>query len=329
MPKLRWGLLSTARINRHLIPAIRVSKRGELVAVASRNHTRAKEYAKEWNIPHAYQSYEAMLDSDQIDIVYISLPNHLHSEWSIRALESGKHVLCEKPLALSLEQVDRMTHASRTANRVLAEAFMYRHHPQIKIIRDWVEQGALGKVFLIQGVFTFQIRNRNDIRLMPEYGGGSLWDVGVYPLSLAQHIFGGPPESVSAQQWIGASGVDETFSGLLNYSAGRAAQIASSFNSPRYTRVEIIGTSGRLVLTSPFNPADIPDPRVFHYSENGTESELIIPDFNLYLGEVEDLHRAILDGEPTTISLDESRDHIRTVLALYQAASTHSQVSIR
>ncbi len=147
--KVRWGLLSTAHINRRLIPAIRASKRGELVAVASRSLSKAEDYAANWNIPVAFGSYQDMLDSGQIDVVYISLPNHLHAEWSIRALQAGVHVLCEKPFAITLEQVDQMIETSRQTEKVLAEAFMYRHHPQTKIVGEWVRSGRLGEIRLV------------------------------------------------------------------------------------------------------------------------------------------------------------------------------------
>ena len=144
MNKIRWGLLSTAHINRRLIPAIRASERGELVAVASRSQDQADAYAAEWDIPQAFASYEAILASDAIDAVYISLPNHLHAEWTVKALHNGKHVLCEKPFALSLEGVDSMIAATEETGNVLAEAFMYRHHPQMKAVGEWVQAGRLG-----------------------------------------------------------------------------------------------------------------------------------------------------------------------------------------
>ena len=177
METVRWGLVSTANINRRLIPAIRASKRGEMAAVASRSQSSADAYASKWRIPKAFGSYEAMLRSDSVDAVYISLPNHLHAEWSIRAMESGKHVLCEKPLAITLEEVDSMVKASEDTGCVLAEAFMYRHHPQTKIAGEWVRGGRLGDINVVTGVFNFKLENRDNVRLVQEYGGGCLWDL--------------------------------------------------------------------------------------------------------------------------------------------------------
>ena len=327
MNTVRWGLLSTANINRRVIPAIRSTARGQLVAVASRSLESARAYAAKWEIPHAFGSYQAMLDSDKVDAVYVSLPNHLHAEWSIRALQAGKHVLCEKPLALSLEDVGRMIAASRAAGRVLAEAFMYRHHPQTKLAGEWVRQGRLGDVGLVRAVFNFTFQNRQNIRLVPEYGGGALWDVGVYPVSFAQFILGGSPEAVAGAQVSGASGVDETFAGQLIFPAGRLAQIACSFRSPWYTAAEVLGTHGRLSLNRPFVRLDQGRQMIFTPND-GAPVELAVPEQELYLGEVEDMHAAILDGAPSYLSLEESRRHVRTVLALYESARTGQVVNL-
>ncbi len=179
MDKVRWGLLSTANINRKLIPAIRASSRGQLTAVASRNLTKVKAYAAEWGIPKVFASYDKMLESDDIDAVYISLPNHLHAKWTVKALNSGKHVLCEKPFALSLEEVDQMKEAAEKNGRALAEAFMYRHHPQTKIVGEWVHSGRLGDITYLEAFLSFKGMDTDNVRLVPEWGGGGLWDIGI------------------------------------------------------------------------------------------------------------------------------------------------------
>ena len=319
MKKVRWGLLSTANINRRVIPAMRMSPRGELVAVASRDLEKARQYAKEWEVPLAFGSYEEMLHSGEVDAVYISLPNHLHAEWTIKALEAGIHVLCEKPFALTVEEVDAMAAASQRTNRVLAEAFMYRHHPQTKLLGEILQRGDIGELLYVRAVFNFKVANQANIRLAPELGGGSLWDVGVYPVSLAQYIFGAPPDWVSASQHIGPSGVDESFWGLLHYPGDRTAQIMSSFESPYFAYAEVVGTAGRLVLDQPFTGQD-ENTVLRYFPQDGEMQAIPVPDEYLYLGEIEDLHAAILDGTPTDLSLDETRNHIRTVQALYQAA---------
>jgi predicted dehydrogenase len=329
MTTIRWGLLSTANINRRLIPAIRASKRGELVAVASRSQKSAESYAKEWEIPQAFGSYQEMLDSGAVDAVYISLPNHLHSEWTKKAMNAGVHVLCEKPFALTVSEVDQMIAAAKANDRVLAEAFMYRHHPQTKLAGEWVHSGRLGEITLIQSVFNFNIEQREgNIRLNPKVGGGSLWDVGVYPLSFAQYIAGGTPFWVSGCQWVGETGVDETFVGQMGFSSGCLAQISSSLRTPFYTRALVIGTQGRLELTRPFVGLD-DDRRMTYYPDDGEPTEIPVPEKYLYLGEVEDMHAAILDGAPSYLALEETRDHIRTVTALYESAKTGQVVQVR
>ena len=170
MNNVRWGLVSTANINRRVIPAIRESQRSELIAVASRDLQQARSYAQKWEIPQAFGSYQAMLNSDQVDAVYISLPNHLHAEWSIKAMQAGKHVLCEKPFAITLEEVDRMIAASQATGCKLAEAFMYLHHPQMQMVHDWVQSGRLGDILLVRGVFNFQTERSRECTLTARAG---------------------------------------------------------------------------------------------------------------------------------------------------------------
>ncbi|MEZ4590570.1 MAG: Gfo/Idh/MocA family oxidoreductase [Chloroflexota bacterium] len=328
MTKIRWGLLSTANINRRLIPAIRASARGELVAVASRSQASAQAYADKWEIPHAFGSYDAMLASDAVDAVYISLPNHLHAEWSIKAMRQGKHVLCEKPFALTLAEVDEMTAVSQQTNRVLTEAFMYRHHPQTKIVGEMIGNGRLGRVTVVRGVFNFAFNTRDNIRLVPEMGGGCLWDVGIYPLSFAQFVMGGPPQQVFGSQWLGESGVDEVFSGQMVYANGSMAQISASFCTPYHTQIEIIGTDGRLVLNRPFTGLNDGDRTLMFYPKDGEPEEIEVPEKELYLGEIEDLHTAVLDNKPQYLTLEETRNHVKTVLALYESARTNQIVSL-
>lgn len=323
MDIVRWGLLSTANINRRVIPAIRASKRGELVAVASRSKDKAADYADKWEIPRSFGGYDQMLKSATIDAVYISLPNHLHAKWSVAALESGKHVLCEKPLALSLDEVDDMASAAKRSGRNLAEAFMYRHHPQTKIVGDWIQSGRLGEVTYFQGVFNFTGMDVDNVRLVPEWGGGALWDVGVYPMSFAQYVMGGAPEWVVGDQQIGDSGVDMVFSGQLHYGGGRMAHISCAFKTPFHTFVQILGTEGTLTIERPFVQLS-GDPHLYFKKPDGSREPVSVPSKELYIGEIEDMNAAVLDGSPNYLSLAESRDHVRTILALYESARNKS-----
>ena len=317
---IRWGLISTANINKKVIPAIQSSKNGQLTAVSSRDSQKAKDYALKWDIPHSFESYQAMLDSGKIDAVYISLPNHLHAEWSIKAMNTGIHVLCEKPFALTLQDVDQMIAVHKGTGVKLAEAFMYRHHPQTKLISDWVKSGKLGEVSLVRGTFDFAFRSANNIRLNPDYGGGSLWDVGVYPISFAQLVMGTVPDWVMGSQWVGETGVDEVFSGLLKYPGERTAMISSSFRTPWHTFFEIVGTEGRIYLSRPFVEMDDNHLPVFSPS-NGKHYPIKYPQEYLYSGQIEDMHSAILDNHNNLIDLVETRNHILTTLALKQSAT--------
>jgi predicted dehydrogenase len=327
MKTVRWGLLSTANINRRVIPAIRASRRGELVAVASRDLERSRNYARKWDIPEAFGSYEAMLESGAVDAVYISLPNHLHARWSIQALRSGVHVLCEKPLAITTEEVRAMIQARDETGQVLAEAFMYRHHPQTKIAGEWVQTGRLGEIHLVRGVFSFPLSDPRNVRLVVEYGGGSLWDVGVYPLTLAQFTYGGPPIRVYGDRWGTEDGVDLTFTGQLHYPSGGLAQIASSFRAPYQARVSIVGTEGRLTIERPFTGMDQGGGMTFHPLD-GEPVGVPVPVKELYLGQVEDMHAAVLDGAAPYLSLEESLAYVGTVQALYESARTGRVISI-
>ena len=329
MNKVKWGLVSTARINRRVIPAIRASERGELTAVASRSQAGADAYAAEWEIPQTFGSYEAMLESEAVDAVYISLPNHLHAEWTVKALTAGKHVLCEKPFALTLAEMDGMVATAEDSGKVLAEAFMYRHHPQTKLVGEWVRDGRLGDIILFRGVFNFAFSSRQNIRLVQEYGGGCLWDVGIYPMSFAQYVMGGPPQWVMGDQWLGDTGVDEVFAGQMVYADGRMAQISSSFRTPFYTFVEIMGTEGRLTMNRPFVGVHEKESELLFYPAEGEPELIPVPDEYLYQGEIEDMHDAILDGQPNYLTLAETQNHVRTLLALYESAKAGRVVQLQ
>lgn len=203
---------------------------------------------------------------------------------------------------------------------------MYRHHPQTKITGDLIRSGGLGEITLVRGIFNFNMnpdwRNKTqpNVRLVSEWGGGCLWDIGVYPLSFSQYIFGTPPEWVSGSQWIGEFGVDEIFCGQMGYASGGMSQISASFRLPYHTHIEIIGTKGRLDITRPFTGLDTEDRHLILTDSEGNQEEIPVPDKYLYLGEIEDMHAAIIDGTPNQIGLAETRDHIKTVLALYKSA---------
>ncbi len=314
---LNWGLLSTARINRALIPPLQVSKRNHLLAVASRSQENANAYAKEKKISRAYGSYEALLADPEIDVIYNPLPNHLHAEWTIKAVEAGKHVLCEKPLALSVEEVDAIQHASRKHGRVVAEAYMYRHHPQTLKARDIVRSGSLGALKLIRGSFSFMLTRENDVRLNPEWGGGSIWDIGGYPISYARSLVGEEPVEVFGWQVEGPTGIDESFVGQMRFESGVHAQIDSSFVIPFHAFIEIVGSEGTLNIPRPFKPGV--NEKIYLTRNEKTET-IIIKGQELYLGEVEDMADAILLGKDSLISLNDSRANVMVIRAFLESA---------
>jgi predicted dehydrogenase len=316
-PTLSWGLLGTARINRAVIPPLQASARNRLVAVASRTQARAEAHAAEWGIARALGSYEALLADPSIDVIYIGLPNGLHAEWAVKAMRAGKHVLCEKPLATTVADVDAIAAASAETGRITAEAFMYRHHPQTALVRRLVRDGAVGELRLIRGAFTFLHAREQDVRWDPDMGGGSLWDVGCYPVSYARFVIGAEPVRVKGWQRLAPGGVDETFVGMMEFSGGVLATCDSGFRSPFHTRIEIAGTKGQLRLSNPFKPA-LGD-TVELVRPSGTET-IVAPDQDLYSGEIENLADAILDGASPEVSLADSRGTVAAIVALYESA---------
>jgi predicted dehydrogenase len=325
MTRLRWGLLGTARINRALIPALRASERSELAAVASRDAAKGAAYAREWGIPRVL-GYEEMLADPGVDVVYVPLPNSLHAEWTMRAARAGKHVLCEKPLAITVEEVDAVAAAAREAGVVVAEGFMYRHHPQTRRVKELVDGGTIGAVKLVRGAFTFDLTREGDVRLEPSLGGGSLWDVGCYPVSYARHLLGAEPVEAFGWQAAGANGIDEGFYGQLRFGPDVFAQFDSGFRAAFRTRLEVVGRAGTIVVPRPFKPTA--HESILLTRGDRTEEVAVTGPAELYLGEVEDMADAVLLGRPPAISLAESRGNVAALTALYQSARAAMPVAV-
>ena len=323
---LRWGLLSTARINRALIEPLRASKRNTLAAVASRSQATADAYAKENKIEKAYGSYDALLADPEIDVIYNPLPNHMHAEWTIKAGEAGKHVLVEKPIALTVAEVEAMDAAAQKHRRVVAEAFMYRHHPQTIKIVDLVSGGKLGKVKLVRGTFTFQLSREGDIRFDPAMGGGALWDIGCYPLSFARAVLGAEPLEVFGWQVTGGTGIDETFVAQMRFPGEVYAQFNCSFAIPFIATAEVFGNEGRLTVPRPFQPGVKEHILLTH--SNGATDTITIEGQPLYSGEVEDMADAVLLGTAPRVSLTDSRANVAVILALLESARTGKPVTL-
>jgi len=322
---LGWGLLGTAHINRRLIPAMRAARRSRVVALASRDATRADLFAREWDIPTAHASYDSLLKDAHVDAVYVPLPNALHAEWTLRALDAGKHVLCEKPLALSADDVDRVAAVASARERVVAEAFMYRHEPLTARLLEVVRNDAIGRVQMISSGFTFQQSRHDDVRLDAALGGGSLWDVGCYPVSIVQLIVDSAPVEVFGWARM-AAGVDQSFTGLLRFSSDVVATIHSSFRAAYRAWLEVVGEEGVLRVENPFKPGASEDiivhrgAEIAHVAVQGSSL--------LFVRQIEDFVAAALDGHQPTVSLAESRRNADTLAALYRSALLQQPVQL-
>jgi predicted dehydrogenase len=321
-----WGLLGTAHINRRLIPAIRAARRSTLVAVASRDAERAQAYAREWQIPSAHATYEALLRDRNVDAIYIPLPNALHVEWTLRAIDAGKHVLCEKPFALSADDVDRVEAVARDRQRVAAEAFMYRHEPIVASLRALLNDGVIGSLRTISATFTFQLTRSPDVRLQASLGGGSLWDVGCYAVSIARLVAEQEPVTALGCATMTSEGIDESFTGLLRFGGDIVATIHSSFRAAYRTALEVAGSDGVLRIRNPFKPG----PREAIDIERGDHVDRIVVDGSpiLFVRQIEDFVAAVLDARQPTVSLRESRGNAAALAALYESARTGRAMQI-
>jgi predicted dehydrogenase len=333
--KLRWGVLGTARIAvEKVIPALQRSEFCETVAVASRQLDRAKTAASTLGVSKAYGSYEALLADPDIDAIYNPLPNHLHVPWSIRAAEAGKHVLCEKPVALTAVEAEQLLAARDRTGVRIQEAFMVRTHPQWTGAIDLIRQGRIGEVRSVVGAFSFFMDDAPNIRTVAEYGGGGLMDLGCYLVHAARWVFGREPERViAAMERDEHSGIDRLASIMLAFGASRALSLpggyavgtCSMFQGP-YQRVHILGTQGRVEIEIPFNaPLDRPC-RIFvgdGSDPTGVEARTVEFDTcNQYTIEVDGFARAILDGTDVPLPLEDSVKNMRVLDALVRSAES-------
>lgn len=328
--KLRWALLSTANINRALIGPLKNADRSELVAVASRDGDRAAAYAREWNIPRSFGSYEELLADPEIDVIYNSLPNSMHTPWSIKAAEAGKHVLCEKPMAVTLAEAEALGAAASANGVTIFEAFMYLHHPQTIMVRDLIDSGEIGDLQTIHSWFHFYLpaSDTDNVRLASDLAGGSLWDVGVYPNSLAIAMTGGKaPEAVWAQGLLGESGVDVGIRAQYSFPGSVTAQISCGFRTPFREGAWFVGQDGIIEVPEPWKPGfDGHQSRITLKRRDDTTEEYIFPAANPYSCEVAAMEACVLDGAPPVVPLSLSREFTRTILAVYESAATGSAV---
>jgi xylose dehydrogenase (NAD/NADP) len=320
----RFGLISTARINGKLLEGAALSDEVEVVAVASRDQARSEAYALEHGIPTAYGSYEALLADPSIDAVYISLPNGLHCAWSIRALEAGKHVLCEKPMSSDPAEIEGVFDVAEARGRFCMEGFMWRHNPQTRRLEQLLSSGAIGELRVIRSDFGFTLDpGSGDVRLAADLEGGALGDLGCYCIS-ATRLIGGEPISVVARQVLAPSGVDLRVGATLELAGDVLAELYCGFDLPRRHTLEVIGSEGSILVADPWHCRNV---GLTLTRGGGVEAIEVEPE-NSYRLELEDLSRAIRgEGQPL-LGRTDAVGQARTIAAILQAARSGQAVEL-
>jgi D-xylose 1-dehydrogenase (NADP+, D-xylono-1,5-lactone-forming) len=321
---LRLGLLSTANINRKLVAGARLVDEVDVVAVASRSADRAEQHARELGVQRALGSYEELLEDPDVDAVYISLPNSMHVDWSVRALEAGKHVLCEKPLARAVEPVERAFDAADAAGRVLAEAFMWRHHPQTDRLVELLPR--VGELRVVRVQFSFALATldpASNIRLSRELEGGALMDVGCYCVSAAR-LVAGEPVSVTGQQVTGE--VDVRFTGTLSFPGEVLAHFDCAVDTPDRAQLEVAGSEGSLVMNDPFHSLE---PVIEVHGADGSLERVEVEAENPYACELRDFAAAVAGEREPRLGRADAVGQARAIAGLYESAATGAKVKLQ
>ncbi len=328
--RVRWGILSTAKIGtQKVIPAMQLGEHSAIQAIASRDLAKAHEAALELGIPTAYGSYEDLLADSEVDAVYVPLPNHLHVEWSIRALEAGKHVLCEKPLGLDVADAEKLLAASSEHPELkVMEAFMYRHHPQWQRAKKKVDAGMIGELRTIQSFFSYDNDDPEDIRNQPETGGGSLMDIGCCCISLSRFLFDAEPSAVLAHvEYDRKLKVDRLASGILEFDGGHSSFTCSTQLAP-YQRVHVLGTAGRIEIEIPFNAPPEHPCRLWWQAGEASE-EIVFAVCDQYRIQGELFSRAILEDRDVPTPLEDAVANMRVIEAVFASGERGERVSVR
>jgi D-xylose 1-dehydrogenase (NADP+, D-xylono-1,5-lactone-forming) len=319
---VRVGILSTAHINRLVLAGAREAQGADVAAVASRDRTRAEAYAREHAIPRAYGSYEELLADPDLDAVYISLPNSLHVDWSIRALEAGKHVLCEKPLTRHPDAAERAFDVAERANRILAEAFMYRHNPQTARLRQLVEDGAIGALRVVRSAFSFTITGSANIRLAADLDGGALMDVGCYCVSGSRLVAGEPERVYGVSRDEG--GVDVAFAATMSFPNEVVAQFDCGLRLPMRDELELVGEEGSIFLDDPWHCRT----PVIGLRRGGAVEEIRLEPVDSYRLELENLAAAIRGEAEPLLGREDAVAQARALESLYRSAATGQAVEV-
>jgi D-xylose 1-dehydrogenase (NADP+, D-xylono-1,5-lactone-forming) len=322
---VRWGILSTAKINGSLLGGARVAAGVDVVAVGSRDRERGEAFAAEHGIGRVHGSYEELLADDEVEAIYNPLPNSMHLPWSEKALEAGKHVLCEKPLSARPEAVEAAFAVAERCDRLLMEAFMWRYHPQTEVLARAVADGAVGQVRTIRAAFGFSLTEAGNVRWSRELEGGALMDVGCYCVS-ALRLLGGEPVRVSAEQVDGGDGVDARLAGVLRFPGDVLGLFDCGFDVSRRQAIEVVGEGGTIVSHDPWS-GDAPRVELLRAGEE--EPERLEADVdNGYRLELEDLSQAIRGGDPPRLGRADAVGQARTIGALYRAAAEGRAVEV-
>jgi predicted dehydrogenase len=321
MKPVKWGIISTAHINRLVIPPAHASAKVDLIGVASRDADRAREYADKWEIPRSYGSYEELLADPEIEAVYISLPNTMHCEWSIKSVEAGKHVLCEKPMTRHPEEVESAFDAAEQCDRLLSEAFMWRHNPQAAKLKELVAGGAIGDVRLVRTAFSYSLYDAHNIRLQTELQGGALMDVGCYCVS-GSRFLAGEPESVYGAAWFGDTGTDWVFAATMKFPGNVLAQFDCGTALPDRDELAVYGSEGSIFLDDPWHARN---PVIEVRTEAGVERIEIDP-VNSYGLELENLSDAIRGEGELLLGRHDAVAQARVLEALQTSAETGEPV---
>ena len=327
--KVRWGIISTARIaETAFIPALRQTERGELVAVASRKQESADQFAQKHDIPRAFDSYEAVLASDEIDAVYNPLPNTMHAEWTIKAAQQGKHVFCEKPLAVKPEEAQRMIDACAEAGVVLVDAFVFLWHPQTHKLRQLLDDGAIGRLLQSQAYMTFHLdRPTDNIRLNKELGGGGLLDAGGYPITFTRFAFDEEPVAVQASARIDPDyGVDTRVGALLTFADEQIATLQTGVDAKGGPGAILFGTEGHIVIPQPYHPKEQSHFTV--HTADGEERFDFDTGQHVFAPAIEQFHECVLDGADPLVPAENALGTLRIIQAMMESARTGQRVEI-
>jgi len=321
MSKINWGVLGTAKIGREkVIPAMQQCRYGKVTAIASRNPDRARTVADALRIGKAFGSYEELLSDPDVDAVYIPLPNHLHVEWTLKALDAGKHVLCEKPIALTLQEARKLADAAKTYTDLkVMEAFMYRYHPQWIRAKELVDVGGIGELRTIHSFFSYFNTDPENVRNQAGIGGGGLMDIGCYCISLARHLFGEEPRRVvGTMEMDPMLGIDRLTSGILDFRAGTATFTCATQLSP-HQRVHIFGTTGKIEIEIPFNAPPGELTRIWLTSQGDME-EITFASCDQYTIQGDLFSKAILDHSPVPVTLDDAVANMNVIEKFRESA---------